>query len=130
VINHGEQNFIINAWLKVYANSKTYGKVRSHIFFKEMPLIIENIIKSSNILMARSVDDNSQLFGCCIYDDQTLHFAYVKGIYRGLGLFTEMAKSIDKELKYYTLENTYTKIFRKSGMELNPFETFKFNHKS
>lgn len=121
----GEEKFILNAWIKVALNSNTHSRVRRSVFFNEFPKLAEECLRKANVLVARSLEDENQLFGCIVYTDDCILFCYIKSIYRGFGLFTEMLDMIEKKPKSYCIQNTYTKILNKKGLEYNPYEQYK-----
>jgi len=124
-IKDSDVGFIKSAWFKVACRSESFKRVPQVIFFPAFNSISDDILARSKIYIARDSEDNAQLYGCMIADAFSLHFAYVKGIYRELGLFTEMYDLISNRPEFYSLETSYSKVLRKKGLKYNPFQMFR-----
>lgn len=123
-----ETSFVISAWLKVAMHSKTFLGVKGALYYSEMSKMINNALedKDTRFIIARNAEDEDQLYGCIVYSKDTILFCYVKGLYRELGLFNEMAKHLSESIEFYGIENSYSKILKNNGLRYNPFEFFKY----
>lgn len=85
--------FIYNSWLKDYRGSDFAKFINDKDFFTYHHILIEEIIKrpSSDILIACDPEDSNVIYGwVCVEAQTTLHYAYVKASFRGLGIFTKL----------------------------------------
>jgi hypothetical protein len=130
--NVNDMSFIKSSWSKNQFHQSTYKKMSSDDFFRSFSLIINSILSRPTvmIIVACNCDYPDQIFGYSIIefgiDSHTLHFVYVKGIYRGFGLSRKMIDfSLDgRRLNYYTCQSdseSWNFTSKKLGAKYNPF---------
>lgn len=82
--------FIFNSWLRCYRNSPNMRGCENPVFFQQHHILIEGLCRRSSILVACSAANVSVIYGYVVVEtienNMVVHFAYVKEIYRKLGL--------------------------------------------
>ena len=107
-----DAGLILNSWLKSYRNgwmqsdrsNPPIKNVRGDIFFKEHHSAILDILKSAKIICAVSKDDENQIYGWICLEGDTVHYIYVKQIYRNYGIASDLLEHAlgDTEEFFYT----------------------------
>lgn len=93
--NEDDVNFLFNSWLRSFRGSGSLAKgVVNTVYFTEHHKVIEKILKTAAVYVAVDPEDSKNIYGwvCFEYIEGVfcLHFAYVKHIYRGLGIATTL----------------------------------------
>lgn len=106
--------FIYNSWLK---SLRTYGKnninpiyknIRKSTYFKYQHDKIESIIENCKVLIARSNNDEDQIYGWIAYDlNASVHYVYVKNAYRRMGVATDLLNTTVPDFKKATFFYTH-----------------------
>lgn len=82
--------FIFNSWLKSYRHSRFAQDLHTTIYYSEHHKIIENLLKTCEVIIACSDDDVSQILGWACFEKVqgafVLHYIYTKQTYRMLGI--------------------------------------------
>jgi hypothetical protein len=123
--------FISNAWLRSYRHSAFAGKIPSDVYFYKHEPLIARVIEASEIIIACNPDDQDQLFGFLCYENKKswyyAHYIYVKKVFRGMDIATDMLKmsGLDSSLKHLATHRTtdYEVLARKlnSPFIYNPY---------
>ena len=86
--------FLFNSWLKSYRHSRFAQDLHTTIYYSEQHKVIENILKSCEVLIACADDDISQILGWVVFEKVqgafVLHYIYTKQTYRMLGIATKL----------------------------------------
>lgn len=115
-------NFIFHSWIETAKEYSSIGRnMRKSIFIKECRHLIQKILNRADGLMAFNAEDPTQIFGYLIYENDSdkiplLHFIYVKGLFRNMGIARKLMESADIHPKtsfFYTQLTTYTDEFLK-----------------
>ena len=121
--------FIFNSWLKSYRNSLLADKISNPVYYQFQHEAIERLLKRCTVQVICSAADNNELQGYVVYEivDGVLvfHFAYVKHVYRKLGLLKLATKSLNiSEGGFYTHDTAIgNKIIRDKKLKFiyNPY---------
>jgi hypothetical protein len=121
--NTDDKNLIYSDWLKgQYWGSEYFGKMDQDQYFFEYAKHITNLICKPGTMIDCAVleDQPNFVVGFIVYNDQKLHWAYVKKAYRKQGLLNLLLKNMD-----FTEFSGHTKaglaIGKKKGLQFNPF---------
>ena len=82
-----DRAFICNSWLKSYRTEKK--DVRTGVYFRGQHDIISEILDRDGvtvIVMYVPSQGEDAIAGWICFEDDTLHYVYLKGAYRGFGL--------------------------------------------
>lgn len=102
---------------------------RTSIFFAEFQNIIDHLLKTCEIIVACSPDDEDAIIGYLIHGPECIHYAFVRPSSRGFGIATELVREAFPAWKTLTfsLNTNMSKKINKKYPELtyNPFILFK-----
>lgn len=120
-------NFVLSTWLRSYYDALRHYSQRAKagfvpsndIFFKEHQEKIKNRLKSSQVLICTAPDEDDQIIGYLVFEDDCLHFCYVKNVFRKMGVAKELKKKAGT-LKNYSHHTTYSRYLAK-GLVFNPY---------
>jgi GNAT superfamily N-acetyltransferase len=105
--NYKEEDkaFVISTWLKSFytnmpsykVNSRYYIKPESNEFYKFHSKVVQSVLEKplTTVLIACNEEDENQIFGYIIYDENCMHWLYVKQVYRRNGIGTRLLKEAD-----------------------------------
>lgn len=114
--------FIFSSWLKSYRNTPQSSLLTNPTYFTEQHRLIEKLLRVSQVLVASSSEDSSQILGwACASDVENcfcLHYVYVKHTFRKLGI-ARMLINAFKEANSPGVYTHHTKVM--------PFIAPKFN---
>lgn len=87
----GDQNFIINSWLKSYRDSNFADPITSDVYFKQHRSLIIDMLSDGVTIVACNPDSTDQIFGWvnAIPSEvgiTVFNYVYVKHPYRRLGI--------------------------------------------
>ena len=91
-----DSDFVYNTYLK--SQRKYWMNVPQNVYYKEQANILRLILLKHRTKIACSSEKPDQIFGWAAADitKSTLHFAYVKQDFRGLGIFTKLMQEFFK----------------------------------
>jgi len=96
---HGEDlHFIYSTWLNnVWASSEHDIACSKHFFFTSYSKVIDEILndKATLVSVACAPDDASVIYGYCVSHNKTIHFIFVKSIFRRCGIATALCERIE-----------------------------------
>ena len=94
-------NFIFSSWLKSFRNSLSASKIANPVYFSEHHKLIEQLLRSSKVIIACNNDDSNQLYGYVVAGEVegifALHFLYVKHTFRRLGIGRILLNAFPRE---------------------------------
>lgn len=82
-------NFIIASWLKSLKYSNDwFGAIDSEVYYTNYQIIIKSILgrPNSRIKIACLREDNDVILGYSVYEEDKIHFVFVKSVWRKIGL--------------------------------------------
>lgn len=90
-----DSDFLLNSWLTSYWDSRAPAikQMRKRRFFERHHPIASRLVESSTVFVACAHDDEPTILGYAVYsheDPQTLHYVYVKHIFRRHGIASEL----------------------------------------
>lgn len=124
----GDTNFILSTWLKSYYDTlTTYSKKAqakiappNEVFFKEHQEKIKKVLESANTLICTAPDDDNQIIGYIVTESGTLHFCYVKHVFRKFGVAKRLRLQVGK-LENYSHHTPLSKYINKD-LIFNPYK--------
>ena len=119
--------FIFNSWLKSYQASQR--SVLPAIYFDGQHKRIEAILQRSTVLLAVNKADDTQIYGYLVFemvqDVLVIHYAYVKNMYRQMGIFALLSQNLPAGLEGFYTHDTHTasKLIKGKSIKLvyNPY---------
>lgn len=86
-----DANFVVKAWVKEMRHAPWTRHVPNHIYVHAQHELVHRAIASSRVTLACDEGNPDLLFGCVVHGPlgpfpNVLHWVYVKGAYRGIGL--------------------------------------------
>lgn len=121
-------SFIYSTWLKSYHYDSWTKNIAKSIFFDHYKLIIDEILLTAQIKVACSKDDEDIILGYLVFEDQILHYCFVKDAFRGYGIATNLVKSSLNSNTYEISHRTHSllNIIRdRKDFIYNPFKLYK-----
>lgn len=86
--------FIFNSWLKSYKGSNACKSISAPIYYQFHHKTIETLLQKCSVKVVCSAADENQVYGYIVYElletVPVLHYAYVKHLYRNMGLLSMM----------------------------------------
>lgn len=128
----GDEAFIYNSWLKSYLDSirelKIFKGLKNEVYYEGQHKKIEDLFHRCNTVIACSQEDKDQIYGWACYEetaqDTIIHFIYVKGPFRRMGIGTYLYTQITNEKPvWYTHESMFiSAVAKKFGkITFNPY---------
>lgn len=106
-------NFIFNSWLKSYRDSALARSITDTIYFNEHHKVIEDILKTCEVLVACNNSNPGEIYGYCVFEQVdgffVTHFAYVKHTFRNLGIAGSLFKEAGADFTKASLLSHCTK---------------------
>lgn len=83
--------FIYSTWLRgQYHGSAYFSFIDKDYYFKEYAKIITNLLSTSTIMVTCLEEDDDVIIGYLVYNTDTVHWAYVKQVWRNKGVANKM----------------------------------------
>jgi len=125
------RNYIKSTWLMSNRKSRWYEGVESSLYYKKHGELVEHLIDTRAVRVARWTEHPEQLYGWICYDDMTsscvVHYCYVGAKYRGIGLARALLQEVPSYLQGERIVATHYSqvvsphIERKFHLEHNPY---------
>lgn len=117
-------NFIIATWLNGLFHGNTwFNEIDKEIYFKNYHPLLELLLKNekTEINIACLKDSPDVILGYAVYTGKTLHYLYVKEVWRHIGIATFLIPSGIQQVSHLT--NTGLSILKKKrpNWKFNPF---------
>ncbi len=91
--------FISSAWLKSYRASQFAYRIPAEAYYREHEKIVEALITNNDVIMLTNPEDTDQYYGFAVFktigNACTLHYIYVKKVFRRLGFASRLLESMD-----------------------------------
>lgn len=116
--------FIASTWIDHVAAIKYFRKCPRRIIKENLFEKVKAIAKQRSVLVTCSDEDDNQIFGYIIYHGESLHFIYVKLLYRGMGIATSLLKQAETKFKQVTTQSDdkwFRKYMQDHDMIFNPW---------
>lgn len=101
--SHDDHDFICSSYLNsTYYNSldRSTRLVSKFEHDKAMDRKINQLVTDSSVLIATPQDDIDLIVGYLIFDDESLHYVYVKKDFRQMGIALSLIKSVEIENRF------------------------------
>lgn len=97
----GDHTFILHSWYKSFLVRNSFIKkcVPDVVYEFYLKRQIEKHIYNGKILIACATDDPEIILGYAIYDNETIHYVYIKRSYRNLNIAKTLIGIILNEAK-------------------------------
>lgn len=109
--------FIFNSWLKSYRNAQYVNGISNTIYFSSHHKLIEQILIRSNVQIACSQEDPSQIYGYSVSEKMegflVVHYVYVKHPFRNLGIGNSLLQTSGYDPKNATINTHSTDLSRR-----------------
>lgn len=122
-----DRNFIINSWLQSYYGCSATHHIKRQQYYIGQRDIINNILESpiTKTIFIRPIDWEDGIIGYVIYNSNTIHYFYVKNVYRKMGLASKLLDTITKleDIKYIShFKEPHTRFYvEKYNLTYNPY---------
>lgn len=121
--------FIFSSWLKSYRSSRFAQGITNTVFFGEHHKVIEELLKTSTVLIACNKNDSTDIYGyiCAeiISNVFVVHYMYIKHTYRLFGLakvmMAQFGHSKDNAGMCTHLTRSGEKVAAKYNLEYSPY---------
>jgi hypothetical protein len=108
-VREEDKPFIYNSWLK--SVRKDFNDVRTSQYFQTYTDHINQLLKTSEVLIACDPEDPNHVFGYIVFkwigDVFVLHWGYVKNVNRKLGIFKKLLGTQIKKIGEEPFVTTY-----------------------
>lgn len=115
-------------WLSAYWDRYAEGRhIPKSIFYQEHGQLVDRLLVESEAVVAYLEPVPDEILGWAVFTSETLHYVYVKHIYRRKGLATGLvlhANSDDRKLLYFSHGVTAPgrNLADKFGLQFNPYK--------
>lgn len=122
----GDINFVLSTWLKSYYEAlKYYGSKglpfpKDDVFFQGHQSKIKELLKTAQCFVCVAPDEDNQIIGYIVFDKDSLHYCYVKQVFRKMGVAREL-KSKAIGLEAYSHHTRYSRYLNK-GLQYDPYK--------
>jgi hypothetical protein len=115
--------FIFSSWLKSFRNGAMCRHVDNTIYYAEHHKVCEKLMKRCKILIAADANDVANILGWICYEEIdgifTLHYAYTKHTFRGLGVLRQIFNSIKHDFNTAGIHTHMTEAFKSLAYKYN-----------
>lgn len=124
-MREGDVNFILSTWLKSYYDElkrnghKGVQYPKDDVFFQGHQAQIKKHLPSMTVMVCVAPDDENQIIGYIAGDLATLHYIYVKQVFRQMGVAKALSSSCS--FKNYSHHTKYSKHICK-GLTYDPYK--------
>jgi hypothetical protein len=81
-----DTHFIHSSWFSSLWSSWAKGRISRAVYEREQPKRIKRLLYASEVTVAYFPEVPDEVLGWACIQGESLHFAYVKGIYRKMGI--------------------------------------------
>lgn len=119
-----DMNFIHATWLPgLYHGNDWFRQIDEQTYYDSYPRIIESILQRPDVTVriACLVEDADTILGYAVFEEEILHYAFVKEIWREIGIAKAL---IPRNLKWVTHLTKLGKILlhkKQPNVKFNPF---------
>lgn len=116
-----DKAFIHSSWFQSYWKTHAVDKIPREVYNRHQDKIIDSLITRSLTSVAFIPEVPDEILGWSVVEADTLHWVYVKGLYRKNGI-SKMV--LPGGLKYYShgANAPARKFLEKLGMQFNPYK--------
>jgi len=134
IANQEDMRFVFGSWLKSYRNEFQNKIIPRRVYYPSEASAIQALVdcKNTKTIVSYNVDESNQVFGWCCFTDidgeSFLHYAFVKTMFRNMGIFKRMIHVIVPRLGFEDIITTRIsrdllnyRILEKYKMVYNPY---------
>lgn len=116
-----DKAFVHSSWFQSYWKNHAIDKIPREVYNKHQDSLIDSLLARSYISVAYIPEVPDEILGWSVVEGHTLHWAYVKSLYRKNGIARMV---IPVGLKYYSHSTNAPgrKFLERLGMQFNPYE--------
>lgn len=120
--------FVRDSWFESYRRGGFAPEIGFDLFAPgQRNLIHELTSNSANIRVAFPVHEPTEILGWVCWNDETVHFVYVKNGYRKMGVATGLL-DLHKSAKFYSHQTRAgVQLAKKRQLRFNPYAAIKGN---
>lgn len=116
-----DEAFIFSTWLLgLYYGDSWFSKLDKNYFMQEYHKVIENLLSRSTIKIACLKEDENVIIGYSVYDENTLHWVFVKKDFRKINIAKSLVPSNIKVVTHATKVG-HEILKKKKDLKLKPF---------
>lgn len=117
--------FVHSSWVTNYGHVWGYKNMPISLFKAEMDAYVDRRTANDTVLIAYFPDVPDEILGWACFSGDTLHYVYVKGVYRRSGIATGLVGG--GFIKWYTphADATAKKFAKSINAQFNPFRGLK-----
>lgn len=104
--------FVRSTWIDHQSAQKYFKKCPRRVMREAYGISVDDRLGRSMAMVLCADDDENQIFGYIVYDYKTIHFVYVKLMYRNMGFFKKLIENLGNEIDCYS-SNTDDKCFNR-----------------
>lgn len=129
-LQDGDTNFILSTWLRShYASLQFYSSgtiivpyPRDDVYFQGHQDKIKAVmaLPGTRAMVCVAPDEPTQIMGWIVFDDETVHYCYVKAMYRRMGIGKRLVASASSASKY-SHHTKHSKYINK-GLQYDPYK--------
>lgn len=117
-----DTNFIFATFLRgLYYGESWFTLINKNVFMERYHKVAEYLLKkpSITIKIACLKEDQNAILGYAIYENNVLHWVFVKKAWRSIGIAKDLVPSTIKIVTHLTKSGV--SILSKKNLEFNPF---------
>lgn len=97
-----DHNFVKQTWLKCYRHSAFARAIRDSVFFRFHHPIVERILErpGTSVRVACLPDAPEVILGYLVHEGGVVHWVYVKGAFRRLGIASRLAENLPPDFSF------------------------------
>lgn len=116
-----DQRFIHSSWHTTYWKTTAKRTTAWDVYRDEMDKRIDRLLERSDTYVATAAEVPDEICGYAVLEGDVLHFAYVKSVYRGMGIAKGLVRG---RAKWYTHATGApgVRFAEAVGMQFNPFK--------
>lgn len=134
----GESAFVAATWLRSYQSAPFPRKVDSDDYYHAQARLVRKLIDRSTVLIAQHADLPDVYLGHVVGERDergiVLHYLYVKGDYRRIGvgralwtgLFDSLRRRDSDVVRYTHSRSPFSEIAARQGWTHNPYLAFRY----
>lgn len=117
-------NFVLATWLKSFyeelKRNGTKGVIypKDDVFFQGHQAKIKDVLNRSKCLICTTEEDQDQICGWIVFDQDTIHFCYVKNPLRKFGVAKKLISQASA--KFYSHHTKYSR-YLNAGLTYDPY---------
>ena len=118
-------SFIYATWLNSYHYDSSAKSTQKNVFMNNYKLVIDYLLDQSTVLVACTTIDEDVILGYLVFEEDLLHYCFVKEAFRLFGIATDLLKQSGLQEPIITHRTKTIIPFLKDRFVFNPFKLYK-----